>query len=131
MSSYPDTSPQATDSQAKRRPHVLYPQAYIWFVFLSAMDVCMTVMVLHWGGSEVNVLADAVIQRWGLAGMVTYKFVLVGVIVTICEVIGRRKRRVGKAVSVFAVVITAVPVVIAFVLLLGHVYGPMLAGMGR
>ena len=65
MSSYTDTSRQTTELPSKPRSYVLYPQAYIWFVFLSAMDVCMTVMVLHWGGSEVNVLADAVIQRWG------------------------------------------------------------------
>ena len=67
----------------------------------------------------------------GLVGIVIYKFVLVGVIVTICEVIGRRKWRVGKRVSLFAVLITAVPVVIAFVLLLGQVYGPILVRTGQ
>ncbi|MCH8054225.1 MAG: hypothetical protein IH895_09205 [Planctomycetes bacterium] len=101
-----------------------YPQAYVWFIFVSAMDVMMTWVVLYFGGREVNVLADYILDRWALTGMVIYKFALVIFVIFICEVVGHHRDRLGRRLSIFAVVITLVPVIIAFTHLLGAVYGP-------
>ncbi len=101
-----------------------YPQAYVWFIFVSALDLMMTWVVLYFGGREVNVLADYVLNRWALPGMVVYKFALVIFVIFICEVVGQHRPRLGRRLSIFAVVITLVPVVIAFTHLLGAVYGP-------
>ena len=101
-----------------------YPQAYVWFIFVSAMDVMMTWVVLYFGGREVNVLADYILDRWALPGMVVYKFALVVFVIFICEVVGQYRPRLGRRLSIFAVVITLVPVIIAFTHLLGAVYGP-------
>ena len=101
-----------------------YPQAYVWFIFASALDLMMTWVVLYFGGREVNVLADYILDRWALPGMVVYKFALVVFVIFICEVVGQYRPRLGRRLSIFAVVITLVPVIISFTHLLGAVYGP-------
>ncbi len=101
-----------------------YPQAYVWFIFASALDLMMTWVVLYFGGREVNVLADFILDRWALPGMVVYKFALVVFVIFICEMVGHYRPRLGLRLSVFAVLITLVPVIIAFTHLLGAVYGP-------
>ena len=101
-----------------------YPQAYVWFIFVSALDLMMTWVVLYFGGREVNVLADYILERWALPGMVVYKFTLVVFVILICEIVGQKRHRLGRRLSIFAVAITLVPVIIAFTHLLGAVYGP-------
>ena len=104
--------------------NALYPQAYVWFIFVSALDLMMTWVVLYFGGREVNVLADYILDRWALPGMVVYKFALVIFVIFICEVVGHHRPRLGRRLSIFAVLITLVPVIIAFTHLLAARFGP-------
>ena len=60
---------------------VLYPDCYTRFVLVSAMDLMLTWAVLAAGGSEVNILADWIIRRWGLTGAVVFKFAVVMLVV--------------------------------------------------
>jgi hypothetical protein len=119
MRSNPTPQPRAAGSVRLlpwapwRRP-VLYPNVYVWYVLLSALDIMLTWTILHLDGVELNLLADWVIHHGGLPGMVAYKFVLVLLVVAICEVVGRRRDRVGRRLSEWAVAITAVPVGVAF-----------------
>lgn len=99
---------------------VLYENHYTWFVLVSALDVMLTWVVLHAGGREANALADAVLQRFGLAGLVTFKFALVVIVIVLCEVIGRRNREAGKRLASWAVALTCVPLMIAAMLLWGR-----------
>ena len=92
---------------------MLYPSAYKWFVFFSAVDVVLTWFILLLGGTEVNVLADAVIGYAGLKGILIYKFCLAILVVLQCEVIGRRRPRVGRNLARVAVAITSVPVILS------------------
>ncbi len=101
-----------------------YPQAYVWFIFVSAMDLMMTWVVLYFGGQEVNVLADYILDRWALTGMVVYKFSLVVFVIFLCEVIGHYRPRLGRRLAIFSVLITLVPVIIAFTHLLAARFGP-------
>ena len=96
---------------------VLYPQPYLWFVFLSALDVMLTWCILTLDGSELNPVARLVIIHGDLYGLVVYKFVLVALVLLICEFVGRRRPRIGRAVSVFAVTVTALPVAMSLMLL--------------
>lgn len=102
---------------------VLYPDLYVWFVFLSALDVMMTWVVLWFGGREVNGLADAILARFGLAGMVAYKFALVALVIGVAEIVGPRSPKAGRFVAWAGVVVSCVPLLVAFSLLLGHVWG--------
>lgn len=95
-----------------------YPAPYTWLIFLASMDIMLTWIVLHGGGSEVNSLAAWVIRNTGLPGMVIYKFALVLLIIGICEIIARRKEPTARRFAEWAVAITAIPVVITLVLLM-------------
>jgi hypothetical protein len=97
---------------------VLYPNLYVWFVLLAALDVMFTWVVLYLGGWEANKLAAWVIERGDLPGTVSFKFVLVILVVGVCEVVGRRKDRLGRRLAQWAVALTALPVVLALVQLL-------------
>jgi hypothetical protein len=103
-----------------RQPPVRYPNTYVWLVFLSAMDIMMTWVILWHGGREVNAIADAVLARFGLWGMVAFKFGFVVLVICICEEAGRRRDSAGKFLGRFAVVISCVPVVWAMWQLAGH-----------
>ena len=92
---------------------MLYQRSYHWFVFVSALDVILTWFILLLGGSEVNLLADAVIASTGLKGILIYKFCLVLLVVVICEVVGRRRPWVGRNLARVAIAIAALPVVLS------------------
>jgi len=99
---------------------VLYENHYTWFVLVSALDVMLTWVVLHAGGREANALAAEVLERWGLEGMIIFKFALVVLIIALCEVIGRRNLAAGRKLAGWAVALTCVPLIIAVMLLRGR-----------
>lgn len=96
----------------------LYPQYYVWYVFLSALDVLLTWVILHLDGREANVLADWIIRRHNLPGVVAFKFTLVVAVVLVCEFVGRRNRRAGRKLARWMIVLSAFPVVVGTVQLL-------------
>jgi len=104
-------------------PRVLYPNLYVWFVFVASLDIMMTWIVLWFQGREVNVLAHWVLNRWGLPGMVSFKFILVVFVVLICEVVGRRRLETGRGLARWAVALNSVPVALAFAQLLINRFG--------
>lgn len=98
--------------------HMRYPNAYAWLLLLSALDVMLTWVLLHFPeGYEANPIAAAVIDRWGLEGMVVYKFVLITVFILICEGVGSLRDTTGRALSRISLLIAAVPVVWSLFLL--------------
>lgn len=99
---------------------MLYPIAYKWFVFISAVDVVMTWFILLLGGREVNVLADAVISHAGLKGILVYKFCLVILVVLLCEFVGRRRAALGRNLARASIAITSIPVALSIAQLVSH-----------
>ncbi len=102
-----------------RRP-VLFPHVYVWFVFLGAMDIILTSIILSplFRGYEVNVLARWVMENGGLVGTVAYKFAAVMLVVVICEIVGRKRLETGRRLAEWAVAISIIPVLVAFVQML-------------
>lgn len=98
-------------------PPVLHPNHYAWFVFLSALDLMLTWVLILQGGSEINPIADAVLQRGGLASLTVFKFAIVMLVIVICEWATRSQPRTGFKLAEWAVAITAVPVAVSFALL--------------
>ncbi len=92
---------------------VFYPHTYVWYVFVSSLDVMFTAVMLHFGGQEVNVIANWVLYRWDFTGMIVFKFVLVSLVICICEAVGRRNYRVGRELGHWAVGLTWIPVLLA------------------
>jgi hypothetical protein len=96
----------------------VYPNAYVWFVFVSVMDVIMTTLVLHFGGREANPIAETILAGAGLRGLMLFKFAMVMLVIGCCQAIGERRYRTGRRVIYFAVGVTAVPMILAFAQLL-------------
>jgi hypothetical protein len=100
-------------------PPVLFPNAYAWLVLVSALDLMLTWVILHFGGREANAVAAAVIARFGLVGLVAFKFAVVVLVIVLCEWAGRRKPRAGLRLARFSIVVTCVPIVLSFYYMLG------------
>jgi len=94
-------------------PPMRYQAAYVWFVLVSALDLMLTLFILELGGSEVNLIADAVLGHRGINGLVAFKFALVVFVLVMCEQIGRRNDAAGRKLSEWAVAITAIPVALS------------------
>jgi Domain of unknown function (DUF5658) len=100
-----------------RRP-VIFPNGYVWFVFVSALDIMLTWVVFHVGGYEANHLAAQIIYRFGLPGLVVYKFALVIVVILICETIGDRHKEAARKLLSVGIMFTCMPVILAVFLIL-------------
>ncbi len=109
-----------TQRSPRQLEPVLYPNTYTWFVLVSSLDIMLTWVVLHYGGVEANPLAANVIYRWGLPGMVAYKFALILLVIVICEVVGRRNPKAGRGLALAAIGVTCIPLVIALTLVGGR-----------
>lgn len=93
------------------RTHVLYPDRYVWYVFVSALDIILTVTVLvHLGMREVNTFAQWSIDHFGTWGLIGLKFLSVILVVFICEYIGRRDTRRGRQLTIIAIGLSLIPV---------------------
>ncbi len=101
-----------------------YQNAYVWLVFVSALDIIMTKVVLnHFEGDEANPIAQRVIDDFGFGWAILFKFAMMLVAVIACEMLGRHNDRAGRRLAVVAVIINAIPVVFTFALL--RVVGPL------
>lgn len=109
------TSPPGRLSIGERlgQKPMLYQQRYVWFVFLSVMDVMMTWIILSAGGRELNWIANAVIEFGGKVWLIGYKMAIVVLVIMLIETIGRMKPTTGSQVATAAIAITAFPVVFA------------------
>lgn len=119
----PPAAEAATDPNAPPDRAVLFPNCYVWCLFLGALDVMLTYLILHPAafetrGMEVNLIASWVIDRFGVSGMVALKFFSVIVVVLICEFVGRRRYETARRLAEWAVAINSIPVIIAFTLML-------------
>lgn len=105
---------------------MLHENAYVWLVFVSALDVILTRLVLSAATgtideqNEINPLARLVIAEWGMLGASFFKFGLVTIVIVLCEVVGRYRPRTGFALAWSAVGIGFFPVVWSLTLLTIH-----------
>ena len=100
-------------------PQMRYQNSYVWLILVSALDLILTMLVLFvWDGHEVNPVAAAVIAQMGYVGAIGLKFGIVILVILICELIGRRSDRDGRTLATGAILISVVPVIYTFVLLL-------------
>ena len=109
------TAGRRRGARERRIAPVLYENAYTWLVLVSALDIMLTWIVLLMGGREVNGVAKYVIDRFDVAGVVAFKFSIVVFVVSLCEIVGRLKPRVGRRLAIAAVAMTCVPVTAALV----------------
>ena len=105
-------------------PEMLHQNAYVWFVFVSSLDIMLTWKILERGGVEVNPVAELVIGHWGMHGAIAFKFALMMFVIVTCEISGRIRPRTGRALSIAAVAVSAIPVAWSLFLLAVHEFFP-------
>ena len=114
------TKPPGKRSGLLRR-QLLYTNLYAWFIFVSALDILFTWVILVRGGREVNWIAGKVIERFGRGGVVAFKFGIVVFVVIVCELVGRRRHDLGRRLATWAIILPGAAVAMAFFqLLLAH-----------
>mgnify|MGYP004247599739 CR=1 FL=1 len=91
-----------------------YRLAYVFFVLLSLLDLGLTCYILGGElGRELNPIADLIVRRYELFGLIVFKLAMIVLIILLCESIGSRRDDLGRFISRLSVVITSVPVVLS------------------
>lgn len=106
--------------RADAKSHVIFPNGYVWFVFISTLDLLLTWIVLFLGGREANTVANEILVRFGLPGLIVFKFALVVIVICICEWVGRRRHESARLLLSVGIMITCLPVVLAMILIAFH-----------
>lgn len=112
------TEPGASKMIVPSPPGVLYPDNYTWLVFMSAVDLMLTWVILELGGYEANALAAHVIEQYDLVGIAAYKFGLTVIVILITEFVGRRKYELGRTLAAYSVAFPATGALTGAILLL-------------
>ena len=100
-------------------PPMRYPNEYVWLVFVSAMDIIFTwIFLRNFEGSEANPIANLYLQLYGKTGLIIFKFGIVVLVVVTCEVVGRSKDKTGRRLARIGVLISAVPLLVSFFLIM-------------
>lgn len=99
-----------------------YENQYVWFLFFASLDIMLTWAILKREGSEVNPVARVVIEMWDLPGAIAFKFSLILVVITVCEVIGRRQDRTARWLVNVSVFVSSMPVFYSLALLTWHTF---------
>ena len=115
----PDDQPELTDV-----PEMRYQNAYIWFIFVSSLDIMLTWVILRKGGVEVNPVAAEVIDSWGLSGAIGFKFALMLFVIISCEIVGRTRDALARKLIILGILISSFPVVWSLTLLLVNWLNP-------
>lgn len=98
---------------------ILYPKTYAAFLMVAAMDVICTWMVLSLGGREINVIANMLLQRWDVHGLLLLKFGVCVMVLLTCEFVGRRRPITAIRLGIAAIVLNIFPVVVGTTQLVG------------
>lgn len=89
----------------------LYPSLYAWYILASSLDIMLTYLIVwKFGGREINGIAQQFIDMFGHWGLILLKFSTVILVVLICELVGKKREGLGKALAIAAIGISAMPV---------------------
>ncbi len=118
MNDEPSNPNEQNEPDLTALPEMRYQSGYVWFVFVSSLDIMLTWLILKKGGVELNPVAELVIDSWGLPGAIGFKFALTLFVILACEITGRHKDHIGRNLIIIAIVLSSVPVVWSLSLLL-------------
>ena len=81
---------------------VKFPVETALFILVNTLDVVFTILLLSTGAfHESNPVANMVLQTWGIAGMVYFKFAFVLGIVIIAQYIANREYNTARGLLYF------------------------------
>lgn len=109
----------------RRKSSLLYETELSWFVLVGALDVFMTYLILRYSAEgrtqnvliEGNPIARWVLHKWGMQGMVIFKFIMIALVATIAEVVGQVRPNVGRGLLILGTLVVGGVVVYSVLLL--------------
>ena len=123
----PEHEPGQDHENEKRsifRAHLPLEHETAWFIMVNALDVFMTYLLLRTGEfRESNGVANWFLMRYGIQGMVYFKFVLVGVVAVIAQIVARKKLRTGRWLLNVGTMLVGAVVIYSFILMIRAKYG--------
>lgn len=119
--SAPEPKRTARWSILLREPMRLRQEAF-WLVVVSLLDLFMTYDLLRRGGPfyESNPVAQLWFERWNMAGMTAFKFLVFGSVIALSEVVERHRPGRGRLILRFGILLTAAVVIYSVRLALTH-----------
>ncbi len=100
---------------------MLFPNEYVWLVFVSTMDIIFTwIIIRNYEGRETNPVAQLYIDLYGPTGLIIFKFCIVIFVVLLCEWVGHMKEATGRRLARASVIISALPLLVSVYLVLSN-----------
>jgi hypothetical protein len=82
---YPNAWPSRFRGPSAAHHSLKMGDEYGGFALLNLLDLCLTALIFHHGGREVNPIGYQVMLRYGLSGYTLFKFGLVAIVCLACE----------------------------------------------
>ena len=96
--------------QVASATEIRMPTSCWWIIIAGTLDILLTTVMLSLGGSEANPIAAAVIESYGLIGMVVYKYFVVGLVIFGCEYVYRYQVNTARRLAGILIAIHFAPV---------------------
>ena len=104
---------------------LLFETELSWFILVGALDVFMTYMILRSSAEgrtanvliEGNPIARAILHRWGISGMVYFKFGMIALVSVIAEVVGQKRVELGRNLLRLGTLVVGAVVIYSLMLL--------------
>jgi hypothetical protein len=97
----------------RERKAVKFPLIYSFVIVAAVLDILLTTMILNMGGTELNPIVAAILEDSGIAGMATFKFGWLAMVLIIVEAIPDVRARTARVVAIFWLVTWSFPPVYA------------------
>lgn len=92
-----------------------------FFILANALDAIMTRVLLNFEQfRESNAIADYVLDRFGMSGMIAFKFIIVTMVVLIAQLIAPRKMHVARYLLIGGTILVSLVVVYSCYLWVAH-----------
>ncbi|GAB5402566.1 MAG: hypothetical protein Aurels2KO_07970 [Aureliella sp.] len=91
-----------------------------YFILVNVLDIFMTYLLLNLGAVEANPIANYFIGRWGFAGMIVFKLVIVAAVCVISQVVATRNMRYARGLLWIGIAVVGCVVVYSLRLLTGQ-----------
>ncbi|MDA1008643.1 MAG: DUF5658 family protein [Planctomycetota bacterium] len=114
------SSDPAVVSNFFSNPRLRYAPLIVVLLFVSALDVILTHVIIDRGGIEINPVANLVFEHWSVFGLAAFKYALVTFYIIIVQQIATMKEATAYRTMVAGIAISCMPVVWSCLLLATH-----------
>lgn len=93
-----------------------------YFILVNVLDIFMTYLVMSFGAVESNPIANFFYDRYGFAGMIAFKLILVAIVCTTSQIVARKNMRYAKFILWTGIIVVGLVVLYSMKLLSGQLY---------